>query len=413
MTSFLLLGGSLRSGNRGIHAITLGTMRCLQAFYPQAEFALVSFSSPSAVVSVQQVGLLNQMQALTEATTSARRGAQACLLAAVVQKEMRDPVLSHFVWADVVVDLSFGDGFGETYGFRTLFRHSVGKFLALHLGKPLAVFPQTMGTFGSWPARIVARYLLGRVDLICVREKISQQLVHDLLGPGSEVFCLADMAFLMEKAPTVPSSPVQLTAEKKPIGVNVSGLLWHRGREMYGSSLAFDYPRMIVDLVRRLVQETGEQVILIPHVFSEAARFSDLAACQAAKEALRDVQGNVVVLDGECSAPELKAIIGQCDFFVGSRMHACIAALSTETPVVPISYSHKFAGILERFGIEEWLVDPKVRGHQEAIDLVLAAYAQRNELRDRISTELPLVKADAMQAGQLLKKKLAAQNVAH
>lgn len=406
MTKFLLLGGSLRSGNRGIHAITLGTMHCLQELYGQPEFAIVSFSSPSSVISVQQVDLRGRVWKVTEATTSAHIGALAGLRTAVVRSQMRDSVLSHFWRADIVVDLSFGDGFGETYGLKTLFCHSIGKFLALRLNRPLVVFPQTMGPFRLPAVRAMARYLLRQADLICVREKISEQIARDLLGSGHEVACLADMAFLMEKRSIVPSIPIKPSGAR-PIGINISGFLWHRGHEMYNSGrLLFDYPRMMVDLVRSLVQETGRQVLLVPHVFSDIPGLGDLAACQTVKEALSDLGSDVIILDREYSAPELKAVIGGCEFFVGARMHACIAALSTETPVVPISYSHKFAGLLDRFGIREWLIDPKVLGQEQAIDLVLAGYAHREAIRGRIAIELPAVRADAMQAGRLLQARV-------
>ena len=47
-----------------------------------------------------------------------------------------------------------------------------------------------------------------------------------------------------------------------------------------------------------------------------------------------------------------KAVIGQCDFFIGSRMHACIAALSQGVPCVGVAYSMKFAGVFDTVGME-------------------------------------------------------------
>ena len=103
------------------------------------------------------------------------------------------------------------------------------------------------------------------------------------------------------------------------------------------------------------------------------------------------------------SPSEIKAIIAQCEFFFFFFMHASIAALSTGTPVVPISYSHKYAGILQRFGIQDWLVNPSILSQEQAIDLVLSGYEHREEIKEQIITTLPLIKSDAMQAGQLLK----------
>jgi polysaccharide pyruvyl transferase WcaK-like protein len=55
------------------------------------------------------------------------------------------------------------------------------------------------------------------------------------------------------------------------------------------------------------------------------------------------------------SPQEAKSYISGLDFLVAGRMHACIAAFSTGTPVVPIAYSRKFTGL---FGTLDypWLI---------------------------------------------------------
>ena len=47
----------------------------------------------------------------------------------------------------------------------------------------------------------------------------------------------------------------------------------------------------------------------------------------------------------------MKYLIGQCDFFVGSRMHSCIAAVSQCVPAVSIAYSDKFIGVMATLGL--------------------------------------------------------------
>ena len=48
---------------------------------------------------------------------------------------------------------------------------------------------------------------------------------------------------------------------------------------------------------------------------------------------------------------EAKSHISGMDFFIGSRMHACIAAYSSGVPVFPLGYSRKFTGLFaEKLG---------------------------------------------------------------
>ena len=402
----LLIGGSLRSGNRGIRAMTLGAIRCLEEVFPGAEFAVLGFSSPQSVVWTERVSVCGRVLGVTEATSSFHKGVKAVLCTRVTRKSVRDLALLHFWWADVVVDLSEGDGVGDTYGLKVFLRHSLGKLIALHLGKPLVVFPQTIGPFRTLASRALASYLLRRASLVCVRERVSEAIVRNLIGPDGRVVCLADMAFVMEPADVsgLQGLPVELLGSPRPVGVNVSGFLWSRAREMYADLNAnFDYREALANVVRRITAETGRAVILIPHVISGNSKTCDHMACVALREQLGDLGDGVILLGREHSAPELKAIIGRCEFFVGSRMHACMAALSMEVPLVPLSYSHKFAGIMNRFEVGDWVADPKVLSQKQIVDLVLSGYQCRDGIKGRITAALPVVRSDAMRAGQLLK----------
>ena len=49
---------------------------------------------------------------------------------------------------------------------------------------------------------------------------------------------------------------------------------------------------------------------------------------------------------------EAKTYIAGLDFFMGARMHACIAAFSSGVPVVPMAYSRKFAGLFGTLGYD-------------------------------------------------------------
>ena len=151
----------------------------------------------------------------------------------------------------------------------------------------------------------------------------------------------------------------------------------------------------------RSMQQDSQVVLLDVQFLANLSALPSVHLSQ--QEHLRDLEDNVLLLGRDYSAPEIKAIIAQCEFFVGSRMHSCIAALSTGVPRIPVSYSHKYAGILKHFGLQDWLVDPKTLSQEQAIDLVLSGYEHREEIRELIIAKLPLIKSEAMRAGQLLK----------
>ena len=73
----------------------------------------------------------------------------------------------------------------------------------------------------------------------------------------------------------------------------------------------------------------------------------------------REFTGRIHMLHGEHDQHAVKGIIGLCSFFIGSRMHACIAALSQGIPTVAVAYSKKFMGVFESAGMGHMVVDAR------------------------------------------------------
>ena len=95
---------------------------------------------------------------------------------------------------------------------------------------------------------------------------------------------------------------------------------------------------------------------------------------------------------------EIKFVIGQCDFFVGARMHACIGALSQNIPTVPIAYSDKFVGIMESIGLQSVVADPRSMKESEMLEVVERVYETRDAVRHELETIMPQVKHDIYDA---------------
>ena len=93
--------------------------------------------------------------------------------------------------------------------------------------------------------------------------------------------------------------------------------------------------------------------------------------------------GRLGVVQGRYNQSEIKYIIGQCDFFIGTRMHACIAAVSQGVPAVPIAYSDKFIGVMETIGVGALVADPRAMDEDTIISTIDRAFENRADLRTR------------------------------
>jgi polysaccharide pyruvyl transferase WcaK-like protein len=134
--------------------------------------------------------------------------------------------------------------------------------------------------------------------------------------------------------------------------------------------------------------------MLVPHVFGTGDDDeSDSIACRKIHENLEDgLRSRVHLLEEEYDPHEMKALIGRCDLFLGSRMHACIAAISQHVPTVGLAYSNKFRAVFESVGVGDWVIDIRGCDGDDVILVVDRAYGCRAEVRSRLESTIPAVR---------------------
>ena len=156
-----------------------------------------------------------------------------------------------------------------------------------------------------------------------------------------------------------------------------------------------DYRAVVEELINHLIREKEATVLLIPHVFGQSEKSeSDQTVCEKLYQDLKPTYGDRLYLArGRYDQSEIKYIIGLCDFFIGSRMHACIAALSQCIPTVPVAYSKKFIGVMETIGVENYVADLRTTDEEGILRIVDRAWNEKNDIRRRLEDKMPEVRA--------------------
>jgi polysaccharide pyruvyl transferase WcaK-like protein len=146
---------------------------------------------------------------------------------------------------------------------------------------------------------------------------------------------------------------------------------------MFG--LKLDYREFVKSVLEQLLTDKSARVLLVPHTFATDGRVeSDPEACRDVRQRLSpSLRDRVHLLSRAYNQHEIKWIIGLCDFFIGSRMHACIAAMSQGVPTVGVAYSRKFEGVFDTVGAADWVIDGRTVSVEEALRRVEMMFAQR------------------------------------
>jgi polysaccharide pyruvyl transferase WcaK-like protein len=318
----------------------------------------------------------------------------------------RNPYFKILYEMDLVADITGGDSFSDIYGFRRFFLGFLRKWLIIFLGKKLILLPQTYGPFKKNITKAMARYLLKRAQKIYSRDRESLEYVKNLLGGNTEngkVQFAPDVAFVLDsRKPTdFDASPLsKIRKNTTVVGLNISGLLFNGGYtqdNMFG--LKTDYRTLIPAVVRMLLENKDVVVLLVPHVFPPTGYEveSDPNACLKVYEQLKQIySGRIFLVEVQYDQGEMKYIIGLCDFFIGSRMHTCIAALSQGIPAIGLAYSKKFEGVFRSVGAEHSVIDMRSRNHDEILEDIAEAYKCRQATAKHLAEIIPVIREEVL-----------------
>lgn len=268
-----------------------------------------------------------------------------------------NPELTSYADADIVVDLS-GDMQTESYGPHVAYSHFIPIALALALKRPVMLCAQSIGPF-KWTMPM-ARFLFNRVDLITVRDEISDEYLKKM-KLNTPVHLTADMAFLLKPASDdrvdeiLKHESIDISG-KKVFGVSVSGLIASHFQKKNLLAKKISFEQFMARELDLFIDQTDMDCVFVPHVTGPAVIKDDRVAAQKVVKYMKHSQ-KVQIIKGDYRPDELKGVIKRFWIHTGARMHASIGAVTTGVPVASISYSHKTPGVMAQFGLGDYVID--------------------------------------------------------
>ncbi len=319
------------------------------------------------------------------------------------------PPLSAISRLDLVCSLAAGDSFSDLYGTPNFLFVALPQLLTLVAGKQLIQLPQSYGPFKRSLARSIARFILARSSSVMARERLSIDYLLSI-GVGQEIVLSPDVGFLLE--PVAPSSvPAPLKRPGKKAGLNINGMLFFEGYGKKGSNpfgLRARYSEIVEDVAETLLSRDGDlELFLFPHVVGTHFQSDERANTVFAETHRARWPGRIHSIPGAYDHREMKYLISGMDLFVGSRMHACIGAISQGVPTLLLGYSDKFLGVMDSIGYAEAIVDLRTTDRGEAVSRVGEFLPRAATMRDSLIARTRNIRAKiAVALGPALEKRV-------
>jgi colanic acid/amylovoran biosynthesis protein len=312
-------------------------------------------------------------------------------------------LLTAYMHSDLVVSCA-GNFLYSSGRFGVSFMISVFSIAYAHwVNKPIYTLPQSIGPLRHGWERMLVRRVYSRARLVVARERVSFELAQALRLPPDRCFCLPDIAFGL--MPDSPSTAKQYLLDHgvaigmRPL-LGVTVINWAAQNRTFARQAQYEVA--VADALRGFIDRHAGQVVFFAQVTGPTSAEDDRVVARRVRDRLGDRPGAVVVIEEICTAQQLKALYGFMDFFMGTRMHSNIFALSQGVPVLAIEYFHKTSGIMQWFDLQKWVVDIRTLNSAQLDRALEEAWEQREAIHHQISVQLPVIVQQSQMAGALI-----------
>ncbi|MBT2498990.1 polysaccharide pyruvyl transferase family protein [Agromyces sp. ISL-38] len=239
---------------------------------------------------------------------------------------------------DLILDVGEGDSFASIYGLKRFGKMIASKMAAGLSRSTLVLCPQTLGPWDAGIATWAARLATRRAVQVWARDSQSTARARKAGIQGLQQ--ATDLVFAVNEPP--PLEDEGKSGTTYDLLLNVSGLLWNPNSHV--DHLIY---RSIIRDVITDASERGLVTGLLVHVSAKGSADDDRAIASLLADEIHAL--DVIAPD---HLDELRGVVSRAGLLVGSRMHACLNAISLGVPAIALAYSDKFRPLFEDLGYD-------------------------------------------------------------
>lgn len=365
----ILIINAYSANNRGDAGIVVAMIQLLRRHCPAARVRVMSsfceenskFYRQYDVESVPSIWCLNKFDSIF------MRYLKGLWFLLIALTNPRSRVFDSFHTADLVLSAGGGYIYSSVRGplgvglLNVLFHYWLGK----RLNKVVIGFPQSVGPVRHKLDILLVGYVLRCLDLFCVREKISNELLIEM--GLRNLLLVPDIAFTLSSNKIVKNNINKSELEELAIGITV--LDWRFSRKNIGTEEIDCYLEKLANTLLDICGKFSRSKIYIFPQVDVGLGDSDLNISNVLLGRLKEA--NAVVFDLKDYTPEaIVSLYGEMHVFIASRMHSAIFAMAAGVPTVGLAYQPKTTGTFHLLGLGANVLDIESFKERQLIDLV-------------------------------------------
>jgi polysaccharide pyruvyl transferase WcaK-like protein len=375
-----IVGANPFCANRGINALAYSTLYVLNQISKLKAIEMdIFFLEPQYRGEIKYIKLMNEKQTVNLMPLFCFTQLGSWLRFFKTPKS----ILKALFMCNIILDISGGDSFSDIYGQRRFIYVCYTKRIYKFLRKKVVLLPQTIGPFSRKDNEKKALAIMRKCDMIFTRDNASYKYLEQLNIQNK--IELIDIAFFL------PFERMYYNSDFIHVGLNVSGLLWYGGYTQQNQfGLKDDYCQLIKDILDYFLLQHDVVIHLVAHVMN-SDWFEIENDYAVSKLLFKEYDNEKIKLAPFSFDPsEVKSYISGLDYFIGARMHACIAAFSAAVPVYPLAYSRKFNGLFVDSLDYPYIGDMNKQSNKEIFNALTLSYDKRSQLKEIIRDRLNL-----------------------
>lgn len=246
----------------------------------------------------------------------------------------------------------------------------------------------------------ITEKILNRVDYIFAREIYTFNYLKEFMN-DDKFTLIPDMAFMLDEIYEKDNN----IEKYKKCGKKIYGLTvrnWNFPNEKDPKQKMEQYLYSIANLICEKTKNNEAVFVFVPQVIVDYGNDADVAN-EIMEMLPKNIKKNFIIVTDDLSPTEIKKLIGNFDFFIGTRMHSNIFATSMRIPTIAIAYEKKTNGIMHMLGLDDYVIEMNNISYEKIKSVLKLAEENKKNIVKNLNEKISLIKQEIMEKLKVIK----------